>query len=558
MKDFLSYFFGLNELAKGDEKRVKTFIERYNTRIEDALISLGICSEEIVAKSVASYLDVPFLDDSDIENLIQEYNADEKTTTLTDDDKISLNKLNWFWLNSNNGVETFITFDPLINDAHHLLIVHGYTYEVLVTTEVLYKELITNISVNDFSEDIYNEELEVEKLKELASETPIVNLVNSLFSRAIQSGASDLHIEPYNDNFRARIRVDGVLKTIEVLPERVKLPVISRIKILSGMDIAEKRRPQDGKISLRVAGRELDIRVSALPLAEGESIVMRFLVKESVTYSIDSIGMSPDIKISLEEDIKRTSGVILLTGPTGSGKTTTLYSFLNKLNDDDVKIITLEDPVEYQLEGINQIQINTDIGFDFAKGLRAIVRQDPDIIMLGEIRDSESATVAMQSALTGHLVFSTVHTNDAPSAFTRLLDLGVEEFLLNAAIVSIVAQRLSRKICSSCAVEHPESERIIEDYKLAERAIEWGMEKVQPMIGLGCRECSNTGFKGRVALIEYLRMDEYIQSLPKDKDFVQSARRYMNEQSARSLFEDGLYKVASGLTTLGEVQRVCG
>jgi general secretion pathway protein E len=287
-------------------------------------------------------------------------------------------------------------------------------------------------------------------------------------------------------------------------------------------------------------------------------MVMRFLRKESIRYDMAVLGLSDDIENLIKEDLTSTAGVVLLTGPTGSGKTTTLYTFLNELNDEDVKIVTLEDPVEYQLEGINQVQVNSDIGFDFAAGLRSIVRQDPDIIMLGEIRDSETAKIAMQSALTGHLVFSTVHTNDAPSAYTRLLDLGVEEFLLNAALVSIVAQRLARKICEHCAEPEKNLDIHIEKYQLEKLAKRFAIEKINLQKGKGCELCAQTGYKGRMAVTEYLRCDEHIKALPKGADFTSAAKLHNKELNRRTLMEDGLYKAMLGLTTIEEVVRVAG
>ena len=334
--------------------------------------------------------------------------------------------------------------------------------------------------------------------------------------------------------------------------------VISRIKILSAMDIAEKRRPQDGKISMKISGFDLDIRVSALPLNSGESIVMRFLLKESVRYELSKLGISQDIREWIDEDLTKSSGVILLTGPTGSGKTTSLYSFLNKLNNDKVKIITLEDPVEYQLDGVNQIQVKPDIGFDFAAGLKSILRQDPDILMLGEIRDAESAKIAMQSALTGHLVFSTVHTNDAASAYTRLIDLGVEEFLLNAALVSIVAQRLVRKVCPHCSEPVSNFADLDAKYHLQDYAKQFGLSELNVRVGKGCKACANTGYQGRVAILEYLRVDDKIRSLPKGPDFLLEATQHMQSSGVRSLYEDGIYKVIQGATTIDEVVRVAG
>jgi general secretion pathway protein E len=367
-----------------------------------------------------------------------------------------------------------------------------------------------------------------------------------------------MHLEPHRGRYRVRFRVDGVLHEVELLPARLQLPVISRLKILADMDIAEKRRPQDGKIEMKISNTGLDIRVSSLPLNDGESMVLRFLRKDTIRYDMGVLGLSADIEDKIRADLQHTAGVVLLTGPTGSGKTTTLYTFLNELNNEDVKIITLEDPVEYQLEGVNQVQVKPEIGFDFSTGLRSIVRQDPDIIMIGEIRDQETARIAMQSALTGHLVFSTVHTNDAPSAYTRLLDLGVEEFLLNAALVSIIAQRLARKICPHCAVSVKNTQELVDKYQLQSLAHACGIDNINLLTANGCHECSNTGYKGRMAVIEYLRSDTKVRGMAKDENFIENAKAYNKSIGNRTLLEDGLVKAMQGLTTIDEVIRVCG
>ena len=325
------------------------------------------------------------------------------------------------------------------------------------------------------------------------------------------------------------------------------------------MDIAERRRPQDGKIETRVAGIELDIRCSSLPLGEGESMVMRFLVKSAVRFDLEQLGYEPDLIEAIDKDLKRTTGVILMTGPPGSGKTTSLYSFLNQLNDPDVKIITLEDPIEYQLDGINQVQVRTEIGFDFTAGLRSIVRQDPDILMVGEIRDKATAQIAMQSSLTGHLDFSTVHTNDAPTTYTRLLDLGVEEYLLNASLVSIMAQRLLRTLCPHCAAPEEDTSKVLNRPDVEMVRQKWlddaSLNIRKPV---GSSKCNQTGFAGRMAILEYLPCDEGIQTMPKDAQFLSSAEAYMTEQGFRTLKQDGLLKVLKGYTTLEEVLRVAG
>ncbi|WP_257125143.1 MULTISPECIES: type II/IV secretion system protein [Pseudoalteromonas] len=397
----------------------------------------------------------------------------------------------------------------------------------------------------------------VAALKELALGAPTVNLVNSLINKGVKLGASDLHIEPVDGRYRARYRIDGILKEADPIPHSLQLAVISRIKILSGMDIAEKRRPQDGKIEMKAGSTDLDIRCSTLPLGMGESVVMRFLIKNAVKFDLGTLGYSEDLIDYINQDLKRTSGVILMTGPTGSGKTTSLYSFLNQINKPDIKIITLEDPIEYQLAGVNQVQVNSDIGFDFSAGLRSIVRQDPDVIMVGEIRDNETAKIALQSALTGHLVFSTVHTNDAPSAYTRLMDLGIEEYLLNAGLVSIMAQRLARTLCNHCKkpLEQDESQDLIAKYTLNKLA---PLKNIRLHQAVGCDHCEHTGYTGRVAFLEYLPCDSDIKKIPKDEKLLDQLYQLMEDKNLRSLKQDGLLKAIQGITTVEEVMRVAG
>ncbi|MFC0445728.1 GspE/PulE family protein [Pseudidiomarina halophila] len=399
--------------------------------------------------------------------------------------------------------------------------------------------------------------LEEDRLRELASEAPTVNLLNNLIAKALRRRASDMHIEPWKGKGRVRYRIDGVLHEADFIPMHMVLPVVTRLKLLSNMDIAEKRRPQDGKIELRIDGMDVDVRVSALPVGEGESVVMRFLLQGNLAYDVKTLGIEEDVETELLKDIQATAGVILLTGPTGSGKTTSLYSFLSRRNAPDVKIITIEDPVEYQLDGINQVQVQSDIGFTFANALRSVVRQDPDIIMVGEIRDQETAGIALQSALTGHLVFSTLHTNDAASAYTRLLDLGVEEFLLAAAIKVIVGQRLARKLCAHCKAPDTEAELQYRQMKM-----QWLQERFAVtqsfQRAVGCEKCAHTGYAGRVALIEYMRCDEQLTELLGEPDFLSKARRLNRERGFRNLLEDGVLKAMRGETTLAEVVRVAG
>jgi general secretion pathway protein E len=538
-------------VAVDDLTRAENYQKKYGGRLEQILVNMGSLPDDQIADLYSQYLAIPLVNISDWLEQPQP-NIDEQSLSL-------LLEHQWIPLAINGNRWLFACRFPLELAVNEWLSQHNIETELYIASEA---DILALSAKFEQSNALENEQEflgdEEERLRELATEAPTVNLLNSLITRALRQGASDMHLEPYNGRYRARFRVDGVLHEAELLAPRMQLPLITRLKILSGMDIAEKRRPQDGKIEMKIANQELDIRVSALPLNDGESMVLRFLRKDNVQYDMSVLGLSNDIETMIREDIKTTAGVVLLTGPTGSGKTTTLYTFLNALNNDDVKIITLEDPVEYQLEGINQVQVNSDIGFDFSAGLRSIVRQDPDIIMLGEIRDKETAQIALQSALTGHLVFSTVHTNDAASAYTRLLDLGVEEFLLNAALVSIVAQRLARKVCEHCIAPHPDSESLIEKYKLKTLAKQFQLTTIKLTKGMGCSNCANTGYKGRMAVTEYLRCDDEIKAMPKDADFIPKAKQHNASLNRRTLLEDGFYKAMQGLITIEEVVRVAG
>jgi general secretion pathway protein E len=399
-------------------------------------------------------------------------------------------------------------------------------------------------------EFLKEEEEDIGHLKDLASEAPIIRLVNMLITRAVEGRASDIHIEPFEDELKVRYRIDGVLHDIESTPKRLQAAIVSRIKIMAKLNIAERRLPQDGRIRLKVGQKELDLRVSTIPVLHGESVVMRILRKEGIVIDLDILGFPPDTRFTFEQLIKKPNGILLVTGPTGSGKTTTLYGALDKINFPDKKIITVEDPVEYQLKGVNQIQVKPQIGLNFANTLRHIVRQDPDIIMIGEIRDLDTAEIAIQSALTGHLVFSTLHTNDAPSAITRLLDMGVEYFLLSSTIRGILAQRLVRVICPVCK-ETDTSVADREELKLL------GIDSAAPLYrGKGCEACSFTGYYGRSGIYELLVVDEEIRKLILKSADAGQIRKTAKQYGMRTLLEDGAVKVKSGITTLNEILRV--
>jgi len=399
-------------------------------------------------------------------------------------------------------------------------------------------------------EFIAEEEDDVGHLKDLASEAPIIRLVNLFITRALDNRASDIHIEPFEDELKVRYRIDGVMHETESIPKKLQAAVVSRVKIMAKLNIAERRLPQDGRIRLRVGEKEADLRVSTIPVLHGESVVMRILLKEGVLIDLKTLGFPPDTLSGFTSLINKPNGIILVTGPTGSGKTTTLYGALDMLNSPDKKIITVEDPIEYQIKGINQMQLNPQIDLNFANTLRHIVRQDPDVIMIGEIRDLETAKIAIQSALTGHLVFSTLHTNDAPSAVTRLLDMGVENFLLSSTVTGILAQRLVRVICSSCKEAVPSG---AESGELSNIGISGDTTIYR---GRGCEKCANTGYYGRVGIFELLVMDEDIHKLILKNSDSNRIRVMAREHGMRTLMEDGIEKIKNGITTLEEVLRV--
>jgi general secretion pathway protein E len=520
--------------------------------MEQILVNMGSLSSDSLPEIYSRLLQAPVL--------APRFSADwEPPAGLEELPVDFLLERGWLPIERQEGRWVFAAHAPLDLEVNDWLGTSLVPYELRLVSEEQFDALKARLGRRqEAAAGAGLSSVEEGRLRELASEAPTVNLLNTLIGRALKQGASDMHVEPQGSRARVRFRIDGVLHEVDSIAPAMVLPVITRLKILAGMDIGERRRPQDGKIDIRVAGEDIDIRVSALPVTDGESAVMRFLRKGSLVYDMSLLGLSEDVEARVLEDLEVTAGVILLTGPTGSGKTTTLYTFLSRLNSPEVKIITLEDPVEYQLAGINQVQVQSGIGFDFAAGLRSIVRQDPDIIMIGEIRDRETAGIGMQSALTGHLVFSTVHTNDAPSAYTRLLDLGVEEYLLNAALRSIVAQRLARRLCMHCAVPHPNARSLLDGLELRALAERAGIREPRLMDAKGCDACGHTGYRGRMAVVEYLRCDEGIKALDVGPHFLVEARRYCDSQGWRSLREDGYLKALRGLTTLEEVLRVAG
>ncbi|HKN94471.1 MAG TPA: GspE/PulE family protein, partial [Thermoleophilaceae bacterium] len=406
-------------------------------------------------------------------------------------------------------------------------------------------------AIKDEAEDEPTE-LEVPDLRESADDAPVIKLVHSIIADAVQRGASDIHFDPAERETRVRFRVDGVVSDSTTVPRRMVPGVVSRIKIMSELDISESRRPQDGRMGLKVDGRQVDIRVLTMPTVNGESVVMRILDKESVVMDLDALGMADDERARFGKAIGRSYGAVLVTGPTGSGKTTTLYAALKSLNTPDKTLITIEDPVEYQLDGVKQVQVNTKVDLTFATGLRSMLRADPNIIMVGEIRDRDTAQIAVEAALTGHLVLSTLHTNDAPTAITRLVEMGIEPFLVASSIECVVAQRLARKLCSACRAETKISKATLAENGFSVSAAISAYEAV------GCRRCGGSGYKGRTGLYETMPISDEIRSLVLQRASANEVAEMAASQGMRRLRDDGLEKVKQGLTTVEEVVRVTG
>ena len=402
-------------------------------------------------------------------------------------------------------------------------------------------------------EEADDEPLELTDVRDSAADAPVIKLVHSLVAQGVEQGASDIHFEPYEGDLLVRFRIDGVLNEATRIPRRLASGVLSRIKIMSDLDIAERRAPQDGRVALNIDGRHIDIRVATLPLVGGEAAILRVLDKDGVVADLDKLGMAPDARRTFERSFTRSHGAVLVTGPTGSGKTTTLYGALNVLHTPEKNIITIEDPVEYELEGVKQMQVNPKAGVTFGSGLRSMMRADPDIIMVGEIRDTETAQIAIEAALTGHLVLSTLHTNDAPTAMARLVDMGIEPFLVASAIDCVVAQRLARMLCQHCKRATKVDGDVVRQhgFDVADGAV----DAYEPV---GCTRCGASGYKGRVGLFEVMKVDDEIRRLAVRRASADEIAAAAVAAGMGRLREDGLDKVRAGLTSFAEVARVTG
>ena len=450
--------------------------------------------------------------------------------------------------------DEFVTDSLKLVTGKNIAVKVGLMSEIDAALEVQYGEgrsamekTIDDLNVEDIGEE------DLEHLKDLASEAPVIKMVNLIMQRAIETRASDIHIEPFEQSLKVRLRVDGVLKEIDAPSVKSTAAVISRIKIMAKLNIAERRLPQDGRIKVQMLGKELDLRVSTIPTMYGESVVIRLLDKENTVFDFAALGFAGRHLQQFIDVLSQPHGIILITGPTGSGKSTTMYAALKQLNTSERKIITVEDPVEYQMEGVNQIQAKPQIGLTFASALRSIVRQDPDVIMIGEMRDLETARIAVQSALTGHLVLSTLHTNDAAGGVTRLLDMGLEEYLLTSTVNGILAQRLVRKLCTDCKKPYQASPEVIKELRLRRFIPDGDITLYKPV---GCASCGGMGYRGRMAIIEFLQMTDPLRKLIMAHEEAGAIQKLAIEEGMTTMFENGLTKAVQGVTTIEEVMRV--
>ena len=524
--------------------------------IDTILTTIGIVSEADIATALVDFLNIPLMD------------AEDYPVTPVLDDQFSTNFLKAMRVIpiSDTAEGLIVAMANPLNDyavealrlatGKPVLPRVGVVAHIEAAFERLYgqgRTQLEEIMEETVDEDEASDSTDIERLKGLASEAPVIRLVNFLIARAVESRASDIHIEPFEHALRVRYRIDGVLQNVEAPPSHLRSAVVSRIKIMANLNIAERRLPQDGRIRMVTRGKEIDLRISTVPAMDGESVVIRILDRGSISLGFPALGFEEDMLAKFLPVLERPNGIVLVTGPTGSGKTTTLYACLQRLNSDEKKLLSVEDPVEYRLTGINQVQVRSRIGLDFAQTLRAFLRQDPDIIMIGEIRDFETAQIAVQAALTGHLVLSTLHTNDAASSVTRLLDMGVQEYLLTSTLNGILAQRLVRTLCADCREPFVALPEMVDRMQLQRLSDDDQITLFRP---IGCNKCSGTGYLGRSAITEFLVMTEPLHQIVLRKGEANEIYRAAVKEGMTSMYEDGLRKAIAGVTTVEEVLRV--
>ena len=543
-----------DRLKSNDVKRAVSYQEQHGGDLVTLLVRLGLVSERDVAEAESSLLELPLVRTADLPDEVPDLPG------------ISVRYLKQnliLPIAESNGDLTVVMANPRDDFACKALSMAcgkniipqiGIASEIENGIEKLLgggRSAMGQI-VESLGGDEDGEIEDVEHLRDLASEAPVIRLVNLIMQRAVEGRASDIHIEPFENRLKVRYRIDGVLQEVEAPPAKSTAAVISRIKIMAKLNIAERRLPQDGRIMHRVQGKELDLRVSTVPTSHGESVVMRILDRESVVLDFDSLGFDDVIRTAFVRQLEMAHGIILVTGPTGSGKTTTLYTALNALNIPERKIITVEDPVEYQLEGINQIQAKASIGLDFAHALRSIVRQDPDVIMIGEMRDLETARIAIQSALTGHLVLSTIHTNDAAGGITRMLDMGVEDYLLTSTINAILAQRLVRTLDPESRESYEVLPELARELGLADLSNGEHYQFYRPRPS----EVNPTGYRGRTSILELLEISDSIRRMVMSHATSGELQELAVTEGMRTMYQDGMIKCQKGVTSLDEILRV--
>ena len=539
-------------VSPADISKALTFQKQFGGRLGSILVRLGSVSEESLLPVLSRQLGMPLLSPADWPVEPEVFNSGLTAGGLPQDWWVDHGVVAW---KAGDGRVLVVARDPLSPFLGEVLErqLGDQPWEWCLARAQDVDRLLEQLTRRRSDQDIDSDD--VSHLRELAEEAPVIELVNNMLAQAMDQRASDVHVEPEEQLFNVRLRIDGILHTRMTLPASRYPAVASRIKLISGMDIAERRMPQDGRLSARVSGREVDIRVSSVPAVHGESLVMRLLPKERQDLSLERLGLSPrDLRL-FRTWVREPHGIVLVTGPTGSGKSTTLYAVLEEMNQRDRKMITVEDPVEYQVGGVTQIQANADIGYTFARALRAILRQDPDVIMIGEIRDLETAEIAVQSALTGHLVLSTLHTNDAVSAFTRLIDMGVEPFLVASSVRAVQAQRLVRRLCAKCSV--PDAPPLA---PIQASIAQWidPSEPADWRQAVGCSACQGTGYLGRLGIYELVDVTPAMQELVLQAATAERMREQADREGARALRVDGLLKARQGLTTVEEVARVTG
>lgn len=545
-------------------QRAQEINKKTNEPISKILVSMGFVNDKDITEVIGKQMGVSFIDldnyelDSELSRSIPEHLAQRYKIipVAQKDNKLTLAMVDPLNVIAIDDIRLITGFDiePVIATEESILKAINRQFGVTDLAEV--ESTVKDISAQDFGpmeiEEAAEEEIALDRLKELVDEAPIVRVVNLIISQAINDRASDIHIEPELKSVRVRYRVDGVLHDVMSPPKHIQAPMVSRIKIMSNMDIAERRIPQDGKIHLRHDNREYDLRVSTLPTIHGEKVVMRILDKSSVMLGLNKLGFLPDTQAPFESIVEKPYGMLLVTGPTGSGKSTTLYSCLNKLNSGDKNILTVEDPVEYQLPGVNQVQVNEKAGLTFANALRCFLRQDPDIIMVGEVRDPETARIAIEAALTGHLVLSTLHTNDAAGAMSRLVEMGMEPFLVASSVIGILAQRLARTICPNCKETYNPPPESVRKFGLSA----YTDSEVSLYRGRGCDFCKMTGYKGRTGIFELMPVTDRIRSLTLQRASSAEIRQAAIEEGMKTMQDDGMRKVLEGMTTIEECLRV--